>query len=209
MVTKSLLGYHTVNDRILSVRIHGKVREFTIIQAYAPTSSATEEEREQYFHSDTAQNSLQYCPWLSAPIPVPGRAQPFPLQAAFFICLYSSISFAVVDGLQLLQLSFLCFSVVYTSSCHHLPPCPCKGRLCLVCVPVFPSLPTSPNPSACPMQEFCIFPSSVTPSVSTTQSSFLWLWMSFLFCPITTNLCCVIAYSDGVALLFLCLLLGL
>ena len=50
MVTKSLLGYHPVNDRILSVRIHGKVREITIIQAYAPTSSATEEEREQFYY---------------------------------------------------------------------------------------------------------------------------------------------------------------
>ena len=50
MVTKSLLSYHPVNDRILSVRIHGKVREITIIQAYAPTSSATEEEREQFYY---------------------------------------------------------------------------------------------------------------------------------------------------------------
>ena len=48
--TKSLLGYHPVNDRIISIhlRVRGKVKDVTVIQTYAPTSNATEEDRELF-----------------------------------------------------------------------------------------------------------------------------------------------------------------
>ena len=47
--TKSLLGYHPVNDRIISVHLRGKVKDVTVIQTYAPTSNATEEDRELFY----------------------------------------------------------------------------------------------------------------------------------------------------------------
>ena len=47
--TKSLLGYHPVNDRIISIHLRGKVKDVTVIQTYAPTSNATEEDRELFY----------------------------------------------------------------------------------------------------------------------------------------------------------------
>ena len=57
MVTKSLLDYHPVNDRILSVWIHGKVREITIIQVYAYTSIRPHEKRREN-SSTTSSNRI-------------------------------------------------------------------------------------------------------------------------------------------------------
>ena len=47
--TKSLLGYHPVNDRIICIHLRGKVEDVTVIQTYAPTSNATEEDRELFY----------------------------------------------------------------------------------------------------------------------------------------------------------------
>ena len=47
--TKSLLGYHPVNDRIISIHLRGKVKDVTVVQTYAPTSNATEEDRELFY----------------------------------------------------------------------------------------------------------------------------------------------------------------
>ena len=48
VVSKSVLGYCALSDRILLVRIHGKPFNLLIIQVYAPTSAISEEEIEDY-----------------------------------------------------------------------------------------------------------------------------------------------------------------
>ena len=45
-VSKSVLGYCALSDRVLLVRIHGKPFNLSIIQVYAPTSASSEEEIE-------------------------------------------------------------------------------------------------------------------------------------------------------------------
>ena len=47
--TGMMLGYNPISDRILTVRLHGKRRNITIIQIYAPTSTAPEEEIENFY----------------------------------------------------------------------------------------------------------------------------------------------------------------
>lgn len=46
----AIMGYDTVSDRILSVRFRGKKVNITIIQVYAPTSVAIEEEHERFYN---------------------------------------------------------------------------------------------------------------------------------------------------------------
>ena len=43
-VSKSVIGYHPLNERILYVRLRAKPINVTIFQVYVPTSVATEEE---------------------------------------------------------------------------------------------------------------------------------------------------------------------
>ena len=45
----AMMGYDTVSDRILSVRFRGRKVNITIIQVYAPTSTASEEEQDNFF----------------------------------------------------------------------------------------------------------------------------------------------------------------
>ena len=45
----SILGYEPINDRILTVRLKAKPRNITVIQAFGPTTSATEEELEKLY----------------------------------------------------------------------------------------------------------------------------------------------------------------
>ena len=45
----AIMGYDTVSDRILSVRFRGKETNITVIQVYAPTSTAEEETRESFY----------------------------------------------------------------------------------------------------------------------------------------------------------------
>ena len=49
MVSKSVLGYCALSDRILLVRIHSKPFNFSIIQVYAPSSASSEEEIEDIY----------------------------------------------------------------------------------------------------------------------------------------------------------------
>ncbi|GFR94128.1 endonuclease-reverse transcriptase [Elysia marginata] len=45
-----MLGYNPVNDRIMSVRLKGTAHNLTIIQTYAPTTQASEKERELFYN---------------------------------------------------------------------------------------------------------------------------------------------------------------
>ena len=51
VVSKSVLGYCALSDRILLVRIHGKPFNLSIIQVYAPTSVSSEEEIEDFYNN--------------------------------------------------------------------------------------------------------------------------------------------------------------
>ena len=51
LTSKALLGYNPVNDRILTTRPKGNPRNVTIIQIYAPTSAAEEEEVEDFYNT--------------------------------------------------------------------------------------------------------------------------------------------------------------
>jgi len=46
----AIMGYDTVSDRILSVRFRGRKVNMTIVQVYAPTSMASEEEQDSFFN---------------------------------------------------------------------------------------------------------------------------------------------------------------
>ena len=48
-ITKSLIGYKPINDRILTIRLLGQVKNITLIQVYAPTSASTEEDLESFY----------------------------------------------------------------------------------------------------------------------------------------------------------------
>ena len=48
-IAQCVMGYNAINDRLMSIRIQGKPLNVTIIQVYAPTSAATEEEIEQFY----------------------------------------------------------------------------------------------------------------------------------------------------------------
>ena len=48
-VAKCVLGYNPINDRIMTIRIHGNPMNMTVIQAYAPTSASSDEEIQQFY----------------------------------------------------------------------------------------------------------------------------------------------------------------
>ena len=48
---QGLIGYKPVNDRIISVRLKGQAKDITLIQVYAPTSAATDEELEEFYEN--------------------------------------------------------------------------------------------------------------------------------------------------------------
>ena len=48
-IKDTLLEYKPINDRILVVRINAKPRKLRIVQIYAPTSVATEEEIDKFY----------------------------------------------------------------------------------------------------------------------------------------------------------------
>ena len=48
---KTLIGYSPVNDRILKVRLHAKPHNVSIIQCYAPTSTASNEEIKTFYNN--------------------------------------------------------------------------------------------------------------------------------------------------------------
>ena len=47
----SLIGYSPITDRILKVRIQAKPHNVSIIQCYAPTSTASDEKIENFYNS--------------------------------------------------------------------------------------------------------------------------------------------------------------
>ena len=47
-VQNAVLGYNLKNDRMISVRLQGKLFNITVIQVYAPTSNAEETEVERF-----------------------------------------------------------------------------------------------------------------------------------------------------------------
>ncbi|CAF0977788.1 unnamed protein product [Rotaria magnacalcarata] len=51
MVADSVLGYNPKNDRIISIRLLGKSINVTVIQVYAPTTGADDEEIENFYVS--------------------------------------------------------------------------------------------------------------------------------------------------------------
>ena len=48
---QSMMGYNPVNDRLISVRLRGQAKNVKLIQVYAPTSSATDEEIETFYET--------------------------------------------------------------------------------------------------------------------------------------------------------------
>ena len=50
-VAISVLGYETVNDLIITIRIQGRALNLTIIQVYAPTTEASESDIEDFYSS--------------------------------------------------------------------------------------------------------------------------------------------------------------
>ena len=46
---KSHIGYKPVNDRIISIRLLGEMKNITLIQVYAPTTASREEELEEFY----------------------------------------------------------------------------------------------------------------------------------------------------------------
>ena len=45
------MGYNPVNDRLISVRLRGQAKNVKLIQVYAPTSAATDEEIETFYET--------------------------------------------------------------------------------------------------------------------------------------------------------------
>lgn len=46
---KSLLEFKPISDRIISIRLHAKLRKITIIQCYAPTEQDTDEQKDAFY----------------------------------------------------------------------------------------------------------------------------------------------------------------
>ena len=59
-VQNVVLGWNLKNDRMISVRFHGKPLNITVIQAYAPTSNAEEAEVERFY--EDLQDLLELTP---------------------------------------------------------------------------------------------------------------------------------------------------
>ena len=47
---KSLMEWEAINERIMTARFHGRFRNVTIIQCYAPTNNAEEGTKEQFYN---------------------------------------------------------------------------------------------------------------------------------------------------------------
>ena len=48
--SKCLIGYWTISDRIMLVKLKGKPFDISIIQIYAPTADKSEEEHDQFYN---------------------------------------------------------------------------------------------------------------------------------------------------------------
>ena len=57
---KSLAGYQALSDRVVLVRLHAQPFNLSIIQSYAPTSTASDAELEKFYLAlDQAKNSAR------------------------------------------------------------------------------------------------------------------------------------------------------
>ncbi|XP_014782067.1 craniofacial development protein 2-like [Octopus bimaculoides] len=59
-LTSSVIGYNPVNDRIVTIRLRCHSLNTTLIQVYAPTSEASEEEMQDFY--DVVQQTLDNVP---------------------------------------------------------------------------------------------------------------------------------------------------
>ena len=59
-IAKCVLGYNPVNERMMSIRIQGKPANISIVQVYAPTSSANEDVIETFY--DDLQQTIDDTP---------------------------------------------------------------------------------------------------------------------------------------------------
>ena len=59
-VQNAVFGCNLKNDRVISVRFQGKPFNITVIQAYAPTSNAEEDEVERFYEDQ--QDHLELTP---------------------------------------------------------------------------------------------------------------------------------------------------
>ena len=57
---KCVLGFNTISDRIITIRIQGKPINFTFMQVYAPTSTADEEVVDHFY--DALQKAIDITP---------------------------------------------------------------------------------------------------------------------------------------------------
>ena len=48
-IAGALVGYETISDRVLVVRLNAKPRNITLIEVYGPTAAATDEEMERFY----------------------------------------------------------------------------------------------------------------------------------------------------------------
>ena len=64
-VQNAVLGCNLKNDRMISVRFQGKPFNITVVQVYAPTSTAEEAEVEQFYEDlqDLLANTPKRCPF--------------------------------------------------------------------------------------------------------------------------------------------------
>lgn len=46
---KSILGYNPVNERVITLRLKGKPMNLTLVQVYAPTSEASDQDMEEFY----------------------------------------------------------------------------------------------------------------------------------------------------------------
>ena len=59
-IKDALIGYTPVSDRIIKLRLQGRSRNLSIIQYYAPTSAASEEDMDGF--CDSLQEALESIP---------------------------------------------------------------------------------------------------------------------------------------------------
>ena len=48
-MSKAVMGYNPVNDRIITIRMKAHPMNITVVQVYAPTTDATEEEMDNFY----------------------------------------------------------------------------------------------------------------------------------------------------------------
>ena len=60
VLTKEVIGYNLINDRVMAMRLKGQTFSITLIQIYASTCDASDEEMEEFY--DTVQKIIDTTP---------------------------------------------------------------------------------------------------------------------------------------------------